>query len=107
MRSDSSEKRTASPSNATLSWDSDTSVIFSGMNIVAAAMPELKRRETPEWEPVQQYGAAIALGLKPESCRFNAQPGTMAEVSLSSAPNPSLLPRHRLAVGCLTNAELG
>lgn len=40
MRSDSSEKRTASPSKATLSWDSDTSVIFSGMNMVAAAMPE-------------------------------------------------------------------
>lgn len=45
MRSDSSEKRTASPSNATLSWDSDTSVSFSGMNMVAAAMPGHKHRQ--------------------------------------------------------------
>lgn len=45
MRSDSSEKRTASPSNATLSCVSDTSVSFSGMNMVAAAMPGHKRSQ--------------------------------------------------------------
>ncbi len=45
IRSDSSEKRTASPSNATLSWVSDTSICFSDINMVAAAIPVRKHKD--------------------------------------------------------------
>lgn len=72
MRSDSSEKRTASPSKATLSWASDTSVIFPGMNMVAAAMPEGGRVETlrqtnwdqNSWSAAVFHQGAVQVGSR-------------------------------------------
>lgn len=60
--------------------------------------------EVPSSTDQQYTGQSIcwASGLKPKGCRPNPQPGTMVEVPLSKALNPSLVPQaaHRSRLVC-------